>query len=456
MGCCQAIHYAVRRWPPVARRATLPVPVTTIPLVSTVLRHATARALTLEQIAGVTLPPPAPGRAYTLYLHVPFCVELCPYCAFNRFPFVEAEARSYFQRLRAEMRLVADAGYRFDSLYVGGGTPTVLLDELCDTLDVARELFGDLEVSCETNPDHLTARVVDALGARVHRLSVGVQSFDDVLLRQMKRYDKYGSGDAVFAALEGVAGRFPLLNVDLIFNFPSQTEAMLARDIDRVKDSGADQVTCYPLMASATTRRLLARTVGSVDHGREARLYHQICAGLADTFRLSSAWCFTRRGRALIDEYIVDQDEYVGLGSGAFSYLDGAVYANTFSLRSYRALIDAGRVSATAMKRFTPREQMRYSLLMGLFALHLDKAAFRARHGVSPERGLPLEMTFMRLAGAFERDDDVLTLTPAGRHLVVTMMREFFAGVNNLRDQARAALPLAERAPLCGVEAAAS
>ena len=176
------------------------------------------------------MPAPTAGRTYTLYAHVPFCIQLCPYCAFNRFPFDEDQARTYFRALRKEMRLVADAGFPCASLYVGGGTPTVLLDELCATIDLARELFGDLEVSCETNPDHLTQPFADALAPRVQRLSVGVQSFDDGLLRQMRRYDKYGSGEAVFDAVSGIAGRFPLLNVDLIFNFPSQTEAMLDRD----------------------------------------------------------------------------------------------------------------------------------------------------------------------------------------------------------------------------------
>ena len=66
---------------------------TTIPLLSTILRHVTARSLTLEHSDGVTLPAPTAGRTYTLYAHVPFCIQLCPYCAFNRFPFSESEAR---------------------------------------------------------------------------------------------------------------------------------------------------------------------------------------------------------------------------------------------------------------------------------------------------------------------------------------------------------------------------
>ena len=87
-----------------------------------------------------SLPGPEAGKQYLLYAHVPFCERLCPYCSFNRFPFAEDPARKYFKSLREQMRMVADLGYSFDSLYIGGGTPTILVDELCETIDLAREL----------------------------------------------------------------------------------------------------------------------------------------------------------------------------------------------------------------------------------------------------------------------------------------------------------------------------
>jgi len=128
------------------------------------------------------LPPPRDGRDYLLYVHIPFCERLCPYCSFNRFPFRDSLARSYFQSLREEMRMASELGYRFRSMYIGGGTPTVQIDELCATIDLAFELFGVEEVSCETNPNHLTSAVAGQLEGRVQRLSVGIQSFDDGLL----------------------------------------------------------------------------------------------------------------------------------------------------------------------------------------------------------------------------------------------------------------------------------
>ena len=418
---------------------------------SAFLRYANSRYLRLGAYSGGTLPGPRPGKRYMLYVHIPFCQRLCPYCSFNRFPFSEERGAPYFERLRDEMRRVAELGYDFDSMYIGGGTPTIMLDELCKTIDLARELFTIREVSSETNPNHLLPEYVEALAPRVQRFSVGVQSFDDGLLQQMDRYDKYGSGEEIITRLKEVGGAFHSMNVDMIFNFPSQTAEMLRHDVAMLKESGCNQTTFYPLMASPVVSRQLAKTVGQVDYQREGVFYEQLSRDLAETFEPASAWTFSRIAGGMIDEYIVDYEEYVGIGSGAFSYLDGAIYVNTFSLRDYGRLIAEGRQGVTAFRQFDAREQMRYRYMMGLFGLKLDKRAFQADFGVSVERALWMETAFMKAVGAFAEDTpEYTTLTEKGRYLLVAMMREFFIGVNGIRDQAREALPPDERQLIFG------
>ncbi|MBU4555410.1 MAG: coproporphyrinogen dehydrogenase, partial [Actinobacteria bacterium] len=153
----------------------------------------------------------------------------------------------------------------------------------------------------------------------------------------------------------------------------------------------------------------------------------------------------------MIDEYIVDYEDYVGIGSGAFSFLDGTLWVNTFSLREYSRRLGEGVCGAVANRTFSKRERMRYRFMMGLFGLELDKRAFAQTFGVSIERGLPLEMAFMRSVGAFDVNDATrATLTPKGRYLLVVMMREFFIGVNGVRDQARSNLPEDERQLIFG------
>ena len=164
-------------------------------LLTSVVRECTKNYLRLEPTQERRVPGPKPGQKYMLYMHVPFCERLCPYCSFNRFPFAEDRARPYFANMRKEMLMLKDLGYDFESLYVG--TPTIMIDELCDTIDLARETFSIGEVSSETNPNHLIPSYLDKLQGRVQRLSVGVQSFDNDLLKQMDRYDKYGSGEEI-------------------------------------------------------------------------------------------------------------------------------------------------------------------------------------------------------------------------------------------------------------------
>ncbi len=483
-------------------------------LLSTVVRETTKQYLKLAPCADERMPAPQPGQHYMLYMHVPFCERLCPYCSFNRFPFSEDRARPYFANMRKEMMMLKELGYDFDSVYIGGGTPTIMLDELCETIDLARETFSIKEVSSETNPNHLIPSYLEKLKGRVQRLSVGVQSFDDDLLKQMDRYDKYGCGQEILERIGEASPYFVSMNADMIFNFPAQTEDTLVHDIEMVIESGASQTTFYPLMASPSVERSLARTVGKVDYEREARFYEIITSLLTDEvpgiytgpegeqgekglFNFGSAWTFNRRPvlardahvregerreyikvpapgeplqpatvlvepmdgvaevpvpqQPMIDEYVVDYEEYPAIGSGGITYLGSNLFVNTFSVKDYNAAIESGRMSMMGKTQFGLRERMRYRFMMQLFGLRLDKKAFERDFGMTVERGLMAEMAFMRACGAFATDNEYeLTLTAKGRYLMVVMMRQFFIGVNNLRDQARAALTGEERELLFG------
>ncbi len=414
------------------------------------LQRDIRRYLNLQRNDQIQLPTPIAGKKYMLYAHVPFCERLCPYCSFNRFLFQKERTRQYYQQLRTEMRRIADMGYDFSSLYIGGGTPTVMVDELAITIDLARELFDIQSVSCETNPDHLKPEILGELQGRVQRLSVGMQSFDDPLLKQMNRYDKYGSGEVNLKRFQSVAGMFPTFNIDMIFNFPSQTDEIIRKDINAILESKANQTTFYPLMTAPSVEHALNTSIGKVDYKREERFYKLIDKNLSPVFQPVSSWCYAK-GQSMIDEYIVDHEEYVGIGSGSFSYLGGSLYVNTFSLRDYVNLIDIGKISTFKMRKFKRHEQMRYRFLMELFGLRLDKQHFKNSFGIPVELGLPMEMAYMTLVGAFAKNNNhELTLTPNGRYLVVAMMREFFSSMDKVREQARLALEPEEARELLG------
>ncbi|PKN87151.1 MAG: coproporphyrinogen dehydrogenase [Chloroflexi bacterium HGW-Chloroflexi-8] len=391
-------------------------------------------------------PDPNPNNKYVLYAHIPFCESLCPYCSFNRFVFNEDRTRSYFKALRREFRMVADKGFNFETLYIGGGTPTVLIDELTETIDLAKSLFSVKDVSCETNPNHLTPEILGELKGRVDRMSVGVQSFNDKLLKQMSRYDKFGSGEQVLEIIQNAVGILPSLNIDMIYNLPDQTVDMLYQDLDYINRSGAEQTTFYPLMSAPSVKKAMDRTLGTIKQGREIEYFQIITKELSKCYKPASAWTFSKNDTKMIDEYIVQYEEYVGTGSGAFSYLNGNLLVNTFSLGQYEKSINSGIFPVYAQKSFSKHDRMRYRFMMELFDLALDKKKFIKDYGISPELGLFFEMLFMNIAGAFGKNNaNKIILKEDSRYLLVVMMREFFANVNVLRDQARFALPKEEK-----------
>ena len=247
-------------------------------MLTSIVKAMTKRELALKPTNETHMPPAHPGQKYMLYMHVPFCERLCPYCSFNRYPFREEVARPYFANMRKEMLMLKDLGYDFESIYVGGGTPTVMIDELCETLDLAREHFSIREVASETNPNHLTRPYLEKLHGRVQRLSVGVQSFDNDLLKQMDRYEKYGSGEEILERIAEAEPYFDSLNVDMIFNFPSQSEDVLLADLEKIALCGARQTTFSPLYVSAATTKKMATTLGAMDYDREYRYYQIIVA----------------------------------------------------------------------------------------------------------------------------------------------------------------------------------
>jgi menaquinone C8-methyltransferase len=404
------------------------------------LKHKFARILQLEDFQGIVPPQPRAETKYLLYVHVPFCEELCPYCSFNRFPFREDVAREYFRALSQEIRMYRDLGFEFPAVYVGGGTPTVLPDALHALLDELGSLFSPKEISLETNPNHLTDPMVRMLkDAGVNRLSVGVQSFDDGLLKQMERYHKYGSGIEIKNKLAAYMGVFDTLNVDMIFNFPTQTLGMLERDVEIIEQIQADQATFYPLMVSDMTRAELARRFGPIGYRQEKTFYMRIAELLSDHYRCGTAWCFSRK-KSMIDEYIVDYDEYVGAGSGAFGYAGGACYANTFSIVEYVKAIDEGNFPILARKVFSETERIQYDFMMKLFGTSLDIEKAEAKFGRRFMRTLWKEVPIFWLTGALTSDNGTLKLTRKGQYFWVIMMREFFTGVNNFRDACRAAI----------------
>jgi coproporphyrinogen III oxidase-like Fe-S oxidoreductase len=372
------------------------------------------------------------GQPVALYVHIPFCRTLCPFCCFNRYLFKEDKARQYFQSLKRELDLYIQRGFKFSSVYFGGGTPPIMMDELLGFIDYLKARFEVKEISLETTPAEINWRNIELLkGAGINRLSIGVQSFDNDVLKAMGRVPS--SGEEAREKVLMAEGNFATVNIDLIFNFPFQSLEQFAADIETFKSLRIDQVTFYPLMASPHKKSALERRFNRVDTSREKQFYDIILkSDYSDGYKASTAWCFSR-GDRMIDEYIIDYDDYIGLGSGSVSIVNGNFYVNTFSLPRYDELVSQDKLPIIGWRKLTDKENLRYYLLTRLFGLTLDRGKFRERFKTDIHRKLGTELRFLKLFGLVAGEDR-LRVTPKGMFPVNIMMRDFFTALNSLRE----------------------
>ena len=389
-------------------------------IASVVMKRAVKQYLHLTPTHKI-LPPSSDETPLLLYIHIPFCLTLCPYCSFHKFRFDEPSAKRYFELLHQEMRMVHALGYRFDSIYFGGGTTTILPHELGETINLAKSLFDIREVSCESDPAHLSDLEDADLHGKIDRLSIGIQSFNDRHLQKIGRYKKFGSADEQYAKVSAVLGDFPIVNIDMIYNYPDQSEEELHREIDTILRLRPPQVTFYPLMYAPGIRENLSKRWGELSDTKDADFYRIITKRMSEVYTQRSSWAWSLDREGIIDEYVIERSEYIGIGSGAFSFIGDTLYANTFSLPIYAERISKGELPITHSTSFPERAIRQYRMMVEMF-------------GLQPSREhLWIENTLLKLCGMYENDH----LKERGAHLFSVMMREFYNGMDYVRETMR-------------------
>jgi len=187
-------------------------------------------------------------------------------------------------------------------------------------------------------------------------------------------------------------------------------------------------------MASPHKRSAMERRFNRVDPRRERRFYNLILRDICeDGYHASTAWCFSR-GDRIIDEYIINYDDYIGIGSGSVSIVNGNFFVNSFSLEKYDDYINRGKLPVIGLRKLSEKEALRYYFLTDLFGMSVDRARFRRRFGEDVEKKLRLELQALRWSG-FIRGKDRIEVTRRGMFPVNIMMRDFFASLNGLRER---------------------
>ena len=383
------------------------------------------------------LPPPPEDKKYLLYVHVPFCLMFCPYCSFNKFNYTKEVAEVYFNHLRQEIRYVKSLGYDFNYLVIGGGTPLIDEKELILTIELVKSLFSIEHVSCESDPNHIDPTTIGHLKGLVDRLSVGVQTFDNTLLKKLGRYEKFGSSEYVYDAISSMLGILPITSVDLIFNFPTQTPEILRHDLETLIQLSPEQTSTYPLMTSSLVKNSVRKSLGEFSMTNEMEYFHIIKETLKTAYPSRHGWSFSKEKENIIDEYIIDNEEYVGVGSGSFSFIKDTLYLNEFALDRYAKLIQEKQSAITKERTFPRNSRMYYRLMVDLFNGTLPKKKFHAMFGENIDDVLSKELSLLKFAKAIKINKESIHTTEFGDYLFMVMMKEFYMGMDRIRNEAR-------------------
>ena len=454
------------------------------------MQSALKRSFKVRLVQSEILPN---GKPTMLYIHIPFCHTFCPYCSFHKYLYDENLAAAYFDSLRAELHIIKDKGFDFSTLVVGGGTTLINEGELLKTLELCKKLFSISEISCESDPSHIERAQLERFRGLITRLSCGVQSFDDEILRKIGRYEKFGSSAILQEKLAKACGILPTLSIDLIFNFPNQTKEQLLRDIAIAKSIGAQQITTYPLMRSNLTKSKIESALGGAMQDNELEFYRIICAEFSD-YKRNNAWGFSKvldcegnhgknsgqnqmaQSSTLNDEYVSANHQYLGAGSGAFSFIGGRLFVNAFNLKDYCESVAKKRNANIAYADFARVDILRYLFLCEIFSGRLDIEEFNASNECDLEKELRLEIAGLKACGAIRVERDflksrdkgnnsagenldfkkVIECTEFGHYVCVVLMKEFYAGMDLVRavfrDEAKLGLASKEYLKECAKE----
>ncbi|MBQ6187082.1 MAG: radical SAM family heme chaperone HemW [Prevotella sp.] len=290
-----------------------------------------------------------------LYLHIPFCKSRCIYCAFYSTTLIEMREK-YVDAICKEMKIRHDyvADDVIGTIYLGGGTPSLLsqkqLEKIFNAIDTnfRHRNWSEMEITLECNPDDVTPEYAKAIGQLpVNRVSMGVQSFDDVRLRFLHRRHK---AEDIAKAIERLrANGIKNISIDLMFGFPNQTPQEWLGDVKKAVELCPEHISAYSLMVEEGTvleRMIVKNIVEEADEDSCQKMYYNLIDTLVEAgyehYEISN---FAKHGyRSRHNSSYWDGTYYTGIGAGAHSYNGKTRQWNVADIKKYIAGIDADDV----------------------------------------------------------------------------------------------------------------
>ncbi len=384
-------------------------------------------------------PPSTQSDSVGWYVHLPFCRTKCGYCDFYSLPTIEHLIPSLVTALEAE--LDARNPHRpVTTIFIGGGTPTELPQPALNQLltRVAATAGAVDEWTVEANPTSASELKLETLAtAGVSRVSFGAQSFFEDDLRVLERlHDPKHILESVAAARDvGLSN----LNLDFIYGVPGQTVARWRETLSRAIDTGVPHLSCYALMfepGTALTRLQQQGRMTPIDEAIEAEMFEltieMLTAAGYEHYEISN---FAKPGKQCQANLIYwNNEEYLGIGPSAVSYLNGERRKNVADVRKYVEIaqqdVDAlivERETLTADERAAETAVQMLRLTDGI-----DVARFKAQCGIDPHALFATPIKEMMAAGLIEASDARIRLTRRGLLLANYVMRGFLDVVGSV------------------------
>jgi len=377
----------------------------------------------LKHARAALLAPADPGRNLGLYLHIPFCRKRCKFCYFKVYTDIDsARIRRYLGALEREVALLAAcpavSGRPLEFVYFGGGTPSFIsardLQALVASVRASLPWDGAREITFECEPGTLTQPKLEAIRRiGVTRLSLGVESFDDGILKENGRAHLSAEIDRVLPWIR--AQRFDQLNIDLIAGMVGETDDTWTHSVRRTLETAPDSVTIYQMELPYNTRYSDALAHGgslALSTWDQRRAWHEqgIEALLASGYEISSAYTMVRKGSAagfVYRDAVWHGSDMLGTGVASFSHLGGVHFQNESDLGPWQDRLEAGDLPLARALKTTPEERCVREMILRLKMGYLDPQAFQTKFGID---------ILARHAGAFARlESEGMLRVEAGR-----------------------------------------
>lgn len=368
-----------------------------------------------------------------LYVHIPFCIKKCNYCDFNSFETLEL-IPEYLVALKKEISNLKNSGYVAKTVYIGGGTPTVLTNSQLFSLlnDLHKNIYiaNDAEITIEANPGTLTKEKLHLLKTLgVNRLSIGLQAYQNLMLKIMGRIHTVEDFENNFKAARDVG--FDNINVDLIFGLPDQRLEDFKETIKRVLALSPEHISCYSLSVEEGTRFYQWQKEGKLclpSDDEERKMYYEAIETLTHVgynhYEISN---FAKPGRECKHNLVYwTYKEYLGLGAGAHSFLDNKRFNNHPIILDYIKSIKTSSSAVSNIESISYQEQQAEFCFMGLRLLQgLNKDAFKQRFHKEITQVYKSAIEKLKKQGLLQENSENLKLTALGLDFANAVFTEF-------------------------------